>query len=1222
MSDIIIEGKNLSDINQSNFQTVGVRSALYFDTSYTANESLSVNEDVFKHDTLEIHLARLSPDPIKDLLPSKLIEVATIEPWQGRLHFDRDFSFVPEDPNESPYLGLFEGVNNFVPNWQPGGRYYPYFYTGNLYQVDFQNEKLIRFVTNNLYGRISQGLNQTLGVEQRESTSTYVVKDDRFPLGTYTEENKQYWELQTSDPISRESQFAQSRMKVAQTTKIDTSGILTSEEEQFSVDTFTFTERDGVITPLFFYYDKELHPVEYNNATTGKVSMKIELRASGRNGLGELDLYQERLPIRPFLLGFEKDEQMGPIGYPGTGTVNGEGLYYINQVITLRAVADDNSYLLGIYDIPDNNLKSTGGSSGTYTFAMPPIDNQYIAKFRPNPQIEVRARWIDKEGNPFIGDSSPGAGDAKGTYRVFPSNVVSLPDPDNLEQDDEGNYLNLLPTMVPDADFYPEFSPAGTTLVKNTLRPTPQGGSEFYTVEALELTDNYKFKGFTYQSASAEILPLEKLSDDNVDVFGATPPTTLENYYMGGDDEQADIDVYSDPVSPTFIRTFKLQQDFRYLDGKLKIYANFELIRFTIENLNNSVDFENNFADALKYGPFKFASVLNSDGSYPDSNNYSFEDFTSYPAYENNQNDIVRLLISGVNMAYANADYLPSGTQGHLSPLEETGYDLGNFFIERNYLSVMPSETEPTSPSEPLPLPPPGFSPLNPMIGTLSPEEQWQWDGTNWNIVIGTLSSEEQWQWNGTQWTPIMVKEDQLLIEDPIAINHVLELPAPQTLAYAIELAGEEPAPEVVSGNAPNFVNGVMYYDLSPSGFSEGYISGPNGEFKIIDIEYIGQEIELHQYRLVWGPNLSGATVDGNYYRLADNEIGYYRGIRLLGRTEGTEWDGAGSAPDLIENRLVTDNLINSIISTETTSSISYQPLQRGTYVKGFNDGMIETAVEQSFVGVIRFKEDNGAVDADMYGFGQEVSFNMTPSQASAPPEISAFVARANGTLTNSTNIHPTLDLERLGVSIGDWNENGGGIFTYTVPESREATYMAGDDEISLYWKYIEFRIVVSETAEGEQSESDEAMDPQFYVGLNIFSMPGSGGQIFNDFQNDQEPVLVSTGGLINLFNIEETVDENGIMYQEFSQVPSGQRTIVLRAVPSSGGFASADDVGTWSFMADPGVNVDTVGSIQQFWVGNPDDVNFEHHIAIVTFNEEGPVTVKYQWFGDDGGGP
>ena len=33
MSDIIIEGKNLDDITQSNFQTVGVRSTLYGLTS-------------------------------------------------------------------------------------------------------------------------------------------------------------------------------------------------------------------------------------------------------------------------------------------------------------------------------------------------------------------------------------------------------------------------------------------------------------------------------------------------------------------------------------------------------------------------------------------------------------------------------------------------------------------------------------------------------------------------------------------------------------------------------------------------------------------------------------------------------------------------------------------------------------------------------------------------------------------------------------------------------------------------------------------------------------------------------------------------------------------------------------------------------------------------------------------------------------------------------------
>jgi len=41
MSDIIIEGKNLNDINQSNFQTVGVRSGFHFITD--PNATLSDN---------------------------------------------------------------------------------------------------------------------------------------------------------------------------------------------------------------------------------------------------------------------------------------------------------------------------------------------------------------------------------------------------------------------------------------------------------------------------------------------------------------------------------------------------------------------------------------------------------------------------------------------------------------------------------------------------------------------------------------------------------------------------------------------------------------------------------------------------------------------------------------------------------------------------------------------------------------------------------------------------------------------------------------------------------------------------------------------------------------------------------------------------------------------------------------------------------------------------
>ena len=76
MSDIIIEGKNLSDINQSNFQTVGVRSGFHFITN--PNATLSADESVFKYDVLKIHRTRLGDDYTNVLLPTELLEFVTI----------------------------------------------------------------------------------------------------------------------------------------------------------------------------------------------------------------------------------------------------------------------------------------------------------------------------------------------------------------------------------------------------------------------------------------------------------------------------------------------------------------------------------------------------------------------------------------------------------------------------------------------------------------------------------------------------------------------------------------------------------------------------------------------------------------------------------------------------------------------------------------------------------------------------------------------------------------------------------------------------------------------------------------------------------------------------------------------------------------------------------------------------------------------------------------
>ena len=92
-----------------------------------------------------------------------------------------------------------------------------------------------------------------------------------------------------------------------------------------------------------------------------------------------------------------------------------------------------------------------------------------------------------------------------------------------------------------------------------------------------------------------------------------------------------------------------------------------------------------------------------------------------------------------------------------------------------------------------------------------------------------------------------------------------------------------------------------------------------------------------------------------------------------------------------------------------------------------------------------------------------------------------------------------------------------------------------------------------------------------------------------------------------------EVVDENGIPYQEFSQIPVGQLSTNLRAVPDGEPF-TAGQQGTWSILPDdPNQDPGEIGTIVDFLDGNG------HHIGIVTFFQEGTVTVRYQWFSGQG---
>ena len=100
MSEIIIEGKNLDDLNQSNFQTVGVRSSFYFKPNLpigdydpsayinSINIGLNPETDNFVFDTISGFADRygLSLEDLDVFNFFKLMRNTTVEPWLSLIH--------------------------------------------------------------------------------------------------------------------------------------------------------------------------------------------------------------------------------------------------------------------------------------------------------------------------------------------------------------------------------------------------------------------------------------------------------------------------------------------------------------------------------------------------------------------------------------------------------------------------------------------------------------------------------------------------------------------------------------------------------------------------------------------------------------------------------------------------------------------------------------------------------------------------------------------------------------------------------------------------------------------------------------------------------------------------------------------------------------------------------------------------------------------------------
>lgn len=212
--------------------------------------------------------------------------------------------------------------------------------------------------------------------------------DDRFSLGTYTENNREFWELQTLNPITRKSQFESLNNQTARI-KIK-NNLPVSDEVNWSVDTFPFVvnQNNNETVPLYFYYDDKLHSSEYNSAVNGKVNLRIELREDGRNNDGIIDNFLLREAYRPFVVYLKIKSNEG-----GDGEYRGDGAFKYGDLFNINATPNDTSYFEYFQDGDDDSIISYDGD---YTFTMPRKDLEILVNFRANPNIILTGR---KAGN-------------------------------------------------------------------------------------------------------------------------------------------------------------------------------------------------------------------------------------------------------------------------------------------------------------------------------------------------------------------------------------------------------------------------------------------------------------------------------------------------------------------------------------------------------------------------------------------------------------------------------------------------------------------------------------------------------------------------------------------------------------------------------------------------------------------------------------------------------
>ena len=214
-------------------------------------------------------------------------------------------------------------------------------------------------------------------------------QDSRFKLGTYTENDRNFWESNTINPVTRTSQFTDKKIHIVQTTIAD-NGMVLPKEQKWSVDNYIFTQRNGKNYPLYFYYDKNLHQEEYQATTEGEVNLKFELRESGRSVEDyQMDNFLSRDPFRPFLLSSILSGSLLRKDRWQESVIEGEGFYDKGASARIQCFPSEFSHFVN-WTNPITG-EELGGQS-VYEFTMPLNDVEVVANLMHNTVMKVTPR--------------------------------------------------------------------------------------------------------------------------------------------------------------------------------------------------------------------------------------------------------------------------------------------------------------------------------------------------------------------------------------------------------------------------------------------------------------------------------------------------------------------------------------------------------------------------------------------------------------------------------------------------------------------------------------------------------------------------------------------------------------------------------------------------------------------------------------------------------------